>query len=186
MQVQRNNHCSLCISMLANMFRSAAKTLLSVNFRLRPMQESDLPGVYRLEILSQPVPWPLWFFRRQLRTGASCWVLEEGTEIIGFGIVAFEKDRAHIMNMCVAPAYRHHGLGRHMMLHLLGIARHRRCRRAWLEVRPTNRPAILLYRKLGFRTKLVRKGFYPSRRGRQNGLVMARPIRYRGRTRYVL
>lgn len=172
--------------MMANMAHSVVNTVLSENIRLRPMQESDLPGVYRLEVFSQPVPWPLWFFRRQLRTDASCWVLEEGTEIIGFGILAFVKDRAHIMNMCIAPEYRHRGLGRHIMLHLLGVARHRCCRQAWLEVRPTNRTAILLYRKLGFRTKQVRKGFYPGRRGRQNGLVMARSIRDRGRTRYHL
>ncbi len=152
-------------------------TALSDSIRLRPMQESDLPGVHRLEVRSQPLHWPLWFFRSQLRKGASCWVLEEGEEILGFGILACEKNGAHIMNMCVAPQYRRRGLGRRILLHLLGIAKHRRCRRAWLEVRRSNRPAILLYRKLGFRGTQIRKSYYPGRKGRQNGLLMARPVR---------
>ncbi len=151
--------------------------VLPPTIHLRPMLESDLPGVYGLEVTSQPLPWPLWFFRRQVRQGASCWVLEEEAGIVGFGIVAFAKNRAHIMNMCVAPGYRRRGLGRRILLHLLGVARHRHCRRAWLEVRRANRPAIGLYRTLGFRTKAIRKGYYPTRTGRQNGLLMARPIR---------
>lgn len=163
--------------MIVHMTHSSVKNELPANICLRPMQESYLLGVYRLEVMSQPLPWPLWYFRRQLHKGASCWVLKEGEEIVGFGIVAFVKDRAHIMNMCVAPEYRRRGLGRHIMLHLLGVARQRCCRRVWLEVRRTNLPAIMLYRNLGFRTKQIRKGYYPTPKGRQNGLVMARPIR---------
>jgi ribosomal-protein-alanine N-acetyltransferase len=162
------------------MNHSLVKGALPANIRLRPMQETDLPGVHRLEVTSQPVPWPLWYFRGLLRQGVSCWVLEENKEIVGFGIVAFAKLRAHIMNMCVAPEYRRRGLGRRIMLHLQIVARQHHCRWVWLEVRPTNRPAIVLYRKLGFRAKQVLKGYYPNRMGRQNGLLMACPIRKRG------
>jgi ribosomal-protein-alanine N-acetyltransferase len=141
------------------------------------MQASDLPEVHRLEVMCEAFPWPRWLFRRQLRARASCWVLEEGGHVVGFGIVAFEKNQAHITNMCVARGYRRRGLGRRMLLHLLGVARRRHCPRVWLEVRATNRPAILLYRKLGFRTRTLCRGYYPARGGRQNGLIMARPIR---------
>jgi ribosomal-protein-alanine N-acetyltransferase len=141
------------------------------------MQASDLPQVYRLEVMSQPTPWPLWYFRRQLREGASCWVMVDGEAVIGFGIVAFVRDWAHIMNMCVAPEYRRRGLGWRIMLHLLGVVSQRRCRAVWLEVRPTNRPAIVLYRRLGFRIRQVRKGYYRNRIGPEDGLVMTRLIR---------
>ena len=69
---------------------TSSKSVAPANIRLRPMQESDLPDVHQLEVMSQPIPWPRWFFRRQLRKGASCWVLEEGNKIVGFGIIAFE------------------------------------------------------------------------------------------------
>ena len=155
----------------------SAEAVLPAHTRMRPMHEPDLPGVSRLERTGQPFPWPLWCFRTQLRKGASCWVLEQGKEIIGFGIVAFAADSAHIMNMSVAPEHRRRGMGRRILLHLLAVARQRHSRRAWLEVRPTNRAAILLYRKLGFRTRQIRKGYYLARTGRQKALVMARPLR---------
>ena len=166
------------------MSKFSVKNGLAANIRLRPMQASDLREVYRLEAMSQPVPWPLWCFRGLLRKGASCWVMETDKEIIGFGIVSFVKDWAHIMNMCVAPGYRRRGLGRRIMLQLLHVARQRHCKKAFLEVRPTNRPAIVLYRKLGFRTKQIRKNYYLTPTGRQNGLVMARPVRTLIRARH--
>lgn len=144
--------------------------------RLRPMREPDLRHVFRLERLSQPTPWPMSLFRRQLRGGASCWVLERGRQIIGFGIVDFVADWAHVMNMCVAPEFRRQGLGRRLLLHLLGVASQRGFRRAWLEVRVTNRPAILLYTRLGFRTRRIRKGYYRTREGLRDCLVMVRLI----------
>ena len=162
--------------MILHMSREPIDTAGPPGMRLRPMKESDLHGVYALEVASQPLPWPRWFFRRQLRTGASCWVLEQGEHIIGFGIVAFVKDRAHIMNLCVAPGYRRRGLGRRIMLQLLRAARQHHCQRAWLEVRPTNRAAVLLYRKLGFRQKQVIRAYYPSPSGRNNALCMARAL----------
>jgi ribosomal-protein-alanine N-acetyltransferase len=158
------------------MGQSSDKNTIAANIRLRPMQEADLRNVHRLEVMCQPFPWPLWCFRSLLRKDTSCWVLEKDNEVIGFGIVSFVKDWAHIMNMCVAPGFRRRGLGRRIMLHLLNIAKQRHCKKAFLEVRPTNRTAIILYRKLGFRTKQIRKNYYLAPRGRQNGLVMARPL----------
>ena len=136
------------------------------------MQPSDLPKVYALESQCQLYPWPPWIFRRQLRTRASCWVLELDDEIIGFGIVVIVKHMAHIMNMCVAPGYRRLGLGRCIMLQLLNVAKHQHARYAWLEVRRSNQAAILLYRKLGFRQKKIRKHYYLLRRGREDGITM--------------
>ena len=149
---------------------------LDPHIRLRPMRESDLPRVYHLEKISQPVPWPLPFFRRELRGGVSCWVLEQDREIIGFGLVAFVEGWAHIMNMCVAPEYRRRGLGQRILLHLLRVATRGGYRRAWLEVRVTNRPAILLYRKSGFRTRRILRGYYRTREGLRDGLVMVRVL----------
>jgi ribosomal-protein-alanine N-acetyltransferase len=150
--------------------------VLPGHLRLRPMHEPDLPAVYMLEKRCQLDPWPLWYFRRMLRKGASCWVLEHNGEVVGFGIVSMVRHWAHIMNMCVAPNYRRRGLGRRILIHLLATAKLRHANHAWLEVRPTNRPAILLYRKQGFRSKHIRKDYYRTRHGRQNAIVMARQL----------
>lgn len=151
-------------------------SLTQAQTHMRPMRAADLAAVYRLEQACQPVPWPRWCFRSLLRKGAAAWVLEEAGEIIGFGMLSFVRDRAHLLNLCIAPAYRHRGLGRRMMLQMLRVAKQHHCRQAWLEVRPTNRTAIGLYHRLGFRKKLIRKAYYQSRRGRQNAVVMSRPL----------
>jgi ribosomal-protein-alanine N-acetyltransferase len=145
------------------------------HIHLRAMQEKDLRAVYKLEKLSQPRPWPSWYFRKQLRT-SSCWVLEQQGIVVGFGIVAMVKDWAHIMNMCVAPGYRRRGLGQRIMLQLLQIAKRQHASHAWLEVRPTNNPAISLYRKMGFRKIQIRKNYYVIPSGKENAIVMVRRL----------
>jgi ribosomal-protein-alanine N-acetyltransferase len=149
---------------------------LPEHLRLRPMHGPDLRAVYLLERQCQTEPWPYWFFRRQLRSGASCWVLEHNGEIMGFGIVSMVRHWAHIMNLCVAPDHRRQGLGRRLLLHLLAMAKQQHANHVWLEVRPINRPALLLYRREGFRKKHVRKGYYQTRLGDRNAIVMARRL----------
>lgn len=146
----------------------------SIHFR--SLQQRDLAAVYELEKLCQSYPWPLWWFRKTLRGGASGWLLEIDGRIIGFGILRITRARAHILNMCVTPEYRHRGLGRRILLRLLVVARKQHARQAWLEVRATNRTAILLYRKLGFHMQAIRKHYYLTRTGRENAIVMARKL----------
>ena len=142
---------------------------------LRAMQDRDLRAVYKLEKLCQTQAWPRWFFSKQLRT-SSCWVLEHQGMIIGFGIVAMVKHWAHIMNMCVAPGYRGRGLGRRIMHQLLRVARQRHGRYVWLEVRPTNYPAISLYQKMGFHQIQIRKNYYGMPPETENAIVMLRQL----------
>ena len=160
---------------MQNLTTSQPDTQPAGHILLRAMQEKDVVAVYKLEKLSQPRPWPRWYFRKQLRT-SSCWVLEEQGMIVGFGIVAMVKDWAHIMNMCVAPGYRRRGLGRRIMRHLLQVAKRLHASHAWLEVRPSNIPAISLYRKMDFRKIQIRKNYYVIPSGKENAIVMVRRL----------
>jgi ribosomal-protein-alanine N-acetyltransferase len=96
--------------------------------------------------------------------------------VVGFGIVAMVKDWAHIMNMCVAPGYRRRGLGQRILLQLLKVAKRQHASRAWLEVRPTNHPAVRLYLKMGFRKIQIRKNYYVLPSAKENAIVMVRRL----------
>jgi ribosomal-protein-alanine N-acetyltransferase len=157
---------------------SAPPVAASATMRIRAMRPVDLPLVYALEVMGQEVPWSKSYFRRVLRQGASCWVLERDGEIFGFGIVSFIDEWAHIMNMAVAPAYRRRGLGRRILLHLLRVAKQHGCRRVFLEVRPTNQAAVALYRQLRFHFRAIQKHYYPTRGRRQDALILARSLRF--------
>lgn len=145
--------------------------------RVRAMREEDLPAMMRIERLSYPTPWPMWFFYRELRIGSTCRVLDRNGEVAGYGVMRISRGWAHIMNVCVAPEYRGRGLARKMMDHLLQTAADKGASRAWLEVRVDNLPAIRLYRNMGFRVKRRHKGYYPMPRGRRDALVMVRQTR---------
>lgn len=142
----------------------------------RPMLDQDLPAVYRLEKQCQTTPWPRWFFLSALRTGTTGWVLEIDGKIIGFGMVRTKRGRAHIQNMCVLAEYRHRGMGRRIMLQLMTVAKKQHARKAWLEVRTTNRAALILYRKLGFRVTGFHKRYYVTSSGRKSAFVMSRKL----------
>lgn len=145
--------------------------------QLRPMSTAELPAVLRLERQSYPTPWAACFFRRLLRRRASCWVFEENGVIVGYGIMLCVREWAHIMNLCVSARFRRRGLGRRMLIHLMSVAHSRGAKRAWLEVHPTNRGAIALYRSLGFSIRTRRKDYYRYSAQRQrDALVMWRPL----------
>jgi len=147
-----------------------------LSFRIRPLHETDLAVVKRLENQCFPYPWASWLFRGALRSHMSCWVLEADGEIIGYGLAQIKQHWAHVINICIAVNYRGLGLGRKMILHLLTEARNHNAAFAWLEVRPDNQVAIKLYKSLGFSIAKMRKNYYPSRRGRLPAIVMAKKL----------
>jgi len=65
-----------------------------------------------------------------------------------------------IQTIAVAPRARRNGLGRSLMLALIGEARKRGAREVFLEVRADNPGAQKLYRDLGFEEIGVRPRYY--------------------------
>ena len=51
-------------------------------------------------------------------------------------------------------------------------AREHGARSMFLEVRPSNLPALRLYERYGFRNIGCRRGYYPAHEGREDAIVM--------------
>lgn len=79
-----------------------------------------------------------------------------------------------ILNLAVRPDCRGLGYGTLLAGLVLDIGRHIGLTRAFLEVRPTNDPALRLYRSLGFRQIGVRPGYYSDKA--EEALLMARDL----------
>ena len=47
---------------------------------------------------------------------------------------------------------------------------------AYLEVRPSNHEAIALYQQSGFTEVGYRRNYYPAHLGREDALILARPL----------
>ena len=140
--------------------------------RLRPMLDVDLDAVNAIEQATYDFPWTRGIFQDCMRVGYSCWVLEEGDQVLAYGIMSVGGGEAHILTIVVDEEYRGHGLGRKLLRHLISLARQRGVDTVFLEVRPSNLAAIKLYHSLGFSEIGIRKDYYPSEKGREDALVM--------------
>lgn len=140
---------------------------------LRPMREADLDVVLAIERRAYAFPWTLGIFRDCLLAQYPAWVLVRGEDILGYGVLSLAADEAHVLNLCTAPEAQGQGHGRRLLRALLQVARGRGARRVFLEVRPSNAPAIALYHDEGFNEIGRRPRYYPAHNGREDALVMA-------------
>ncbi len=109
------------------------------------------PQVVRIERASYAFPWTEGIFRDCLRVNYFCRVVEIGPTLAGHGIMSVGAAEAHLLNICVAEAYRCRGIGGRLLKHLLRAAALAGAVEAFLEARPSNLSAIRLYQSLGFR-----------------------------------
>jgi ribosomal-protein-alanine N-acetyltransferase len=146
--------------------------LKPLEFDFRPMLREDLEAVVRIERAAYPYPWTLGNFRDCLDSGYACWVSELDGQLTGYWIMMLAAGEGHILNCCVAPAWQGRGFGRHLVEHMIDSARAHNTEFLFLEVRPSNRPALGLYQRLGFATVGLRKGYYPADQGQEDAVVM--------------
>lgn len=139
----------------------------------RRMLHTDLDAVGAVEQRSYSYPWSPGIFRDCLLAGYHCSVVELSGEVCGFAILSIAAGEAHILNLCVDPAFRRRGLAATLLDGLLAEARSARVRRMLLEVRPSNLAAIRLYRSRGFSRIGVRKAYYQAADGREDAMVLA-------------
>lgn len=147
------------------------------------MTAADLDVVTALEEASYEFPWTRGIFADCLRVGYRCEVLEDpaGT-VLGYCILSVALDEAHILNLCVAPEHRVRGLGGRILDHLLDAAAKAGARRIYLEVRPSNGAALALYARRGFEKLGLRRDYYRARQGREDAVILARPLAGRPRS----
>lgn len=139
----------------------------------RTMSHDDLPQVSGIERKSYDFPWSHGVFRDCLLAGYGCIVLDRDDAIAGYGILSVAAGEAHILNLCVDPDFRRLGYGDRLLDEILSRARAAGVREIFLEVRPSNLPALSLYRKKGFRQVANRRAYYQARHGREDAAVLS-------------
>ncbi len=142
----------------------------------RPMQDEDVPEVMLIEQHAYRFHWTEGIFRECLHVGYGCWVMELGGGIGGYGILSMMVGEAHLLNICVAPAWQRQGYGTLLLEHFIELARERGAYQMLLEVRPSNKAALHLYHGRGFEDVGVRKNYYPGEHGREDALILNLPL----------
>ncbi len=143
--------------------------------KLRRWKFEDILGISELEKECFPQePWSYRMladsFENENFTGV---LYEDGGEIAGYGGISMGYDTADIDNIAVSERYRRSGLGGKMLEELVSVARSKGAQKVFLEVRVSNRAAMSLYLKHGFKGVYARTRYYTDG---EDCLVMARDI----------
>lgn len=126
---------------------------------IRRLAYSDLPQVISIERRSFPVPWSLAMFVLELsKPSGICLAATEDEELLGYLVCSRYEQIWHLMNVAVAPERRRAGVARDLISRLVEEGSGRLP--FTLEVRVSNRPAIAMYKRLGFRSSGVRPRYY--------------------------
>lgn len=83
-------------------------------------------------------------------------------------------DEAHITNIAVHPSYRKMGVGHSILKTMFYEALRNGAEKMTLEVRASNRNALNLYSRVGFRAEGVRKRYYSD--NNEDALIMWKTI----------
>ncbi len=127
-----------------------------------PMTEADLGAVLAIEIDSFPHPWTRDHFVQELQAAYSFPLVAmtpDGT-LAGYICPMLLLDEGHILDVAVHRVHRGSGIGRLLVERVLEVCRSGGAEFVSLEVRPSNRGAIALYRRLGFTETGRRKRYY--------------------------
>lgn len=129
---------------------------------IRPMTAEDIADVMQIELSSFVTPWGRQHFLDELANPdlSSPLVVVEGKKIIAYAVLWFILDECHLANIAVSPDYRRRGVARFIMRHIIRMAKDKACTRVMLEVRKSNKEALMLYEKLSFVKTGVRRNYY--------------------------
>lgn len=145
---------------------------------IRKMTLEDVSAVHDINAAVAIGAWSEKLFADCIAVGYECWVLVEDTQVIGFGVMNYAANEAHILSISINQAYQRQGLGQKMLWHLLALAKGNNATEIFLEVRASNLAAIKLYKKNNFIEIGVRKDYYPAEDGHpsEDAITMATPL----------
>ena len=133
----------------------------SANVTVERMTYWDLEQVTQIERTSFRHPWAPGGFRAEMeRKPSVCLVARDGDQVLGYLVFWLLPPEIHILNIAVRADSRRLGLAGKLLEKMMEIGREWGVEEVWLEVRPSNRAALELYRSLGFETTGRRKNYY--------------------------
>lgn len=145
---------------------------ISARFDIRELTRHDLPRVAEIEQRAYEFPWTIGNFRDSFDCGYVLVGAFAARELCAYAVIMYALDEAHLLNIAVTPAQQGQGLGRHLLQHVIVLARAAASQMLYLEVRPSNVHARALYASVGFRQIAIRPHYYPAKSGREDALFL--------------
>lgn len=134
---------------------------------LRPYVGSDFETLYRIDqVCYEPA---VAYSRRELRNymrfpGSDCVVAEDNAKPIGFILTAHREAWGYIVTIDVLERYRTRGVGSRLLTEAERRLAAAGAREIALETATDNASAIAFWQKHGYRTRGIKKRYYPGGR----------------------
>ncbi len=154
---------------------------------LRPAVPSDAHAVALMsrEYIEHGLGWrydPPRVLRAIRRPDTTVLLACEREVPVGFGVMEFGDERAHLVLLAVRPTHRRRGIARRLLEWMIESALTAGIESVHLELRSGNEAAQRFYRALGFAETVVLPRYYG---GREAALRMVRVLRTRQEPAYV-
>jgi len=146
--------------------------MVQTTFTLRRFQPDDIEKVVHINQVCLPENYSSYFFMDLYERFPETFIVAEAYgELVGyimcrietglpdFGLLGIAK-RGHVISIAVLPEHQLKGIGQALMQEAMLRMRMYKAKECYLEVRVTNKPAINMYKKLGFETSRVVDGYY--------------------------
>lgn len=131
------------------------------SFSIRAAVSDDVDRIMELEEGSIPHPWQREEIEKLITQDNKCaFVTEKGGRVVCYIGCDIVFDEGNIGNLVTDEKERGKGLATSLMKHLLASLKERGVRIVYLEVEGTNTAAIAVYKKCGFKTYNIRRGYY--------------------------
>jgi ribosomal-protein-alanine N-acetyltransferase len=151
------------------------------SWHLAAATPQDLDDILTIDREAFKRPWHRKSFSEELiRKDAYSYVvwapLEDGrTQIIAYVFMRVILNEMQILRIAVAADYQTKGVATWLLQQCFKLARHKQIDAVYIEVRPTNKTAIALYRKSGFQPLGRRPHYYPETG--EDALVMVKHLK---------
>lgn len=145
----------------ASMDRRSPESLGRTAPVIRPMTLGEIDEVLAIERASFSQPWTRTMFEWELTENpcARFFVAVADDALIGYIGGWMVSGELQVVSLAVRPEARRAGVASRLLDHVFAHAG-ARVQRAYLEVRRSNRGAIAMYERFGFRPVGVRRGYY--------------------------
>lgn len=161
-------------------FKAVDEMLKEIN--VIPMEIKHIEKVAELEKICFSAPWSEEAILDSFKRGTKFLVAQRLGEMIGYVGISCILDEGYVTNVAVFPEFRRQGVGKALLEAIFSLANENGLSFVSLEVRESNKNAISLYERLGFKLEGKRKNFYEN--PREDALILTKRFEDNENTQY--
>lgn len=143
-----------------------------MTLRFSSATAADIDQVAQLDASAFEFAWSRNDFESSLKAGHSFLLLKEEESLLGMAVYMQIFEQSELLTIAVAPDQQGKGYGKLILNEVMARLAAHGAESLFLEVRVSNERARNLYRSAGFEEISRRKGYYPTRDGREDAIVM--------------